>query len=167
MVQWLRDCLPMQGTQVQSQVRELRSHLLQSNSAHVPQPLSLSAARGSPCSTAREASPLQQRPNTTKNKLAKTPKAKQNRKMHTAGAHPQQCPAGGDRSSHGAPRTGPGGRGQPGPRALDLDQAGFCLFTIPSPPFSSSSPASSPLSRHSGLDNSCHATPLPAPPRAV
>ena len=104
MVQWLRDCLPMQGTQVQSQVRELRSHLLQSNSAHVPQPLSLSAARGSPCSTAREASPLQQRPNTTKNKLAKTPKAKQNRKMHTAGAHPQQCPAGGDRSSHGAPR---------------------------------------------------------------
>ena len=111
MVQWLRDCLPMQGTQVQSQVRELRSHLLQSNSAHVPQPLSLSAARGSPCSTAREASPLQQRPNTTKNKLAKTPKAKQNRKMHTAGAHPQQCPAGGDRSSHGAPRTGPGGRG--------------------------------------------------------
>ena len=30
-VQWLRICLPMQGTQVQSQVGELRSHMPQSN----------------------------------------------------------------------------------------------------------------------------------------
>ena len=27
MVQWLRICLPMQGTQVRSLVRELRSHM--------------------------------------------------------------------------------------------------------------------------------------------
>lgn len=67
---------------------------------------------------------------------------------------------------HGGPcrGAGSGGRGQPGSRGLDWDQAGFHLFTIPSPPFSSSSPATSPLSRHSGLDNSFHATPLPSPP---
>ena len=79
-VQWLRDCLPMQGTQVQSLVRELRSHLLQSNSAHVPQLLSLSTAKRSPCSTAREASSLQQSPNTTKNKQAKNPQSKTKQK---------------------------------------------------------------------------------------
>ena len=33
-VQWLRVCLPMQGMRVQSLVRELGSHMLQSNWAH-------------------------------------------------------------------------------------------------------------------------------------
>ena len=35
-VQWLRPHLPMQGTQVPSPVRELRSHKPHSNSAHAP-----------------------------------------------------------------------------------------------------------------------------------
>ena len=33
MVQWLRTCLAMQGTRVQSLVRELKSHMSQSNYA--------------------------------------------------------------------------------------------------------------------------------------
>ena len=41
MVQWLRIYLAMQCNQVRSLVRELRSHVLQSNQAPVPQLLSL------------------------------------------------------------------------------------------------------------------------------
>ena len=40
MVQWLRIHLAMQGTQVLSLVRELTSHMLQSNKAQAPQLLS-------------------------------------------------------------------------------------------------------------------------------
>ena len=40
-VQWLRICLPTQGTQVQSLVRELRSHVLWSNWAQAPHLLSV------------------------------------------------------------------------------------------------------------------------------
>ena len=36
-VQWLRICLAMQGTWVQSPVRKLRSHVQQSNKASMPQ----------------------------------------------------------------------------------------------------------------------------------
>ena len=36
-VQWLRNCFAMQRKQVPSLVRELRSHMLQSNKAHEPQ----------------------------------------------------------------------------------------------------------------------------------
>ena len=43
MVQWLRICLPLQGTSVRSLVRELRSHKPYSNSARVPQQLNLLA----------------------------------------------------------------------------------------------------------------------------
>ena len=39
-VQWLRLCLPMQGTQFQSLVRELRTHLVWRNKAHTLQLLS-------------------------------------------------------------------------------------------------------------------------------
>ena len=44
MIQWLRICLPMQGTWVWSLVRELRSHMPQGNKACVQQPRSLQAA---------------------------------------------------------------------------------------------------------------------------
>ena len=46
-VQWLRICLPMQGTQVRSLVGELRSHMPRGNEARAPQLLS-------PCATTRE-----------------------------------------------------------------------------------------------------------------
>ena len=36
-VQWLRICLPMQGTRVRSLVGELKPHMPQGNQAHVPQ----------------------------------------------------------------------------------------------------------------------------------
>ena len=36
-VQWLRICLPMQGTRLESLVGELRSHMPQGNLACVPQ----------------------------------------------------------------------------------------------------------------------------------
>ena len=60
-VQWLRLCFPMQGTQVQPLVGELRSHMPRGNKAHVLQLLNLHT-------TTREACLLQQRPSTAKKK---------------------------------------------------------------------------------------------------
>ena len=40
MVQWLRISLAVQGVRIQSLVRELRSNMLQSSEAHMPQLLS-------------------------------------------------------------------------------------------------------------------------------
>ena len=57
MIQWLRTHLPMQGTRVQSLVRELRSHMVQGNRACTAQ-----RARA----LTREACVLQQRPNTAR-----------------------------------------------------------------------------------------------------
>ena len=48
--QWLRICLAMQGTKVQSLVKELRFHMPWNNKAHRPQLLSL-------CTTTRESAP--------------------------------------------------------------------------------------------------------------
>ena len=48
LIQWLRIHLAMQGTQVRSPVRELRSHMLQSNKANEPQLESLSATTKDP-----------------------------------------------------------------------------------------------------------------------
>ena len=42
-IQWLRICLAMQGTQVQFLIRKLRSHMLQSN---LTQALQLEGPRG-------------------------------------------------------------------------------------------------------------------------
>ena len=47
-VQWLRSCLVIQGTWVQSLVRELRSHILQNNEVCTPQPESPRAATEGP-----------------------------------------------------------------------------------------------------------------------
>ena len=49
-VQWLRICFALQGTWVQIQVGELRSHMIWSNQVHTPQLLS-------PCATAGESAP--------------------------------------------------------------------------------------------------------------
>ena len=48
LIQWLRIHLAMQGTQVRSPVRELRSHMRQSNEANEPQLESLSATTKDP-----------------------------------------------------------------------------------------------------------------------
>ena len=42
-VQWLRTCLPRQGTQIQSLIGELRSHMLQSHGACALQQITLCA----------------------------------------------------------------------------------------------------------------------------
>ena len=49
-VQWLRICLAMQGTRVQSLVGELRSHILQNKEAPASQLLSLRTTAKSQCS---------------------------------------------------------------------------------------------------------------------
>ena len=58
MVQWLRICLPMQGTRVQSLAGKLRSHVLQGNQACVLQLESLCTATTEPvCHSEDEAQP--------------------------------------------------------------------------------------------------------------
>jgi len=59
--QRLRICLPIQGTWVQSLVREIRAHTLQGNQTLVPQPLSPWAA-STDALTSRACVPQQEKP---------------------------------------------------------------------------------------------------------